>query len=153
MESLNSPPAELSQKLVDDLQDPRLVLVTTMDAESGWPSNNLITWVVAADPQTLRLAADAKGRILTNVRRDSRLLLTVMAQGACYTIEGNGRIAAENLEGISLKLGCAEVKVTAVRDVTFWGGKITAEPEYDVTYDQALKVKLDTGVFAAMRAL
>jgi hypothetical protein len=43
--------------------------------------------------------------------------------------------------------------VRAVRNVTFWGGRITTLPEYDVNYDQALKEKLDGGVFAAMRAL
>ena len=146
-------PKQLSTELQAFLQGPQLVLVTTIDADTKWPSQNLITWVLAAGPDTIRLAADAKGRIMTNIKADDRVLLTVLAQGACHVIEGTGRVVSENLEGISLKLGCAEVAVTAVRDVTFWGGKITAEPQYDVTYDKALKEKLDSGVFAAMVAL
>lgn len=149
----DSVPTRLSDELVAFLQAPQLVLVTTIDAETGWPANNLITWVVAVDSERVRLAADAKGRIMTNVRADSRVLVTVMAHGACHTIEGGAQVAAENLEGPSLKLGCAEVRVRAVRDVTFWGGKITANPEYDVTYDKSLKEKLDGSVFAAMKAL
>ncbi len=149
----NEARTELSQELVSFLQAPQLVLVTTLDAERKWPTNNLITWVYAKDPTTVRLVADAKGRVLGNIRADERVLLTVMAHGACHTIEGTGRIIAEEIQGVSLKLGCAEVKVRAVRDVTFWGGKITAEPQYDVTYDKALKEKLDTGVFEAMKSL
>jgi hypothetical protein len=124
-----------------------------MDLETKWPSNNLITWVLAKDERTVRLAADAKGRILNNIRADNRVLLTVMTQGACHTVQGTARVVADELQGPSLKLGCAEVEVQAVRDVTFWGGKITAEPQYVVTYDCAVKEKLDTAVFGAMRTL
>lgn len=146
-------PSRLSNELVDFLQGPQLVLVTTLDAETNWPTNNLITWVVAGDSETLRLAADAKGRVMTNIRADERVLLTVMAHGACHTVEGTAKVVAEEIEGVSLKLAVAEVKIRAVRDVTFWGGKITANPAYDVTYDRALKEKLDSGVFAAMKNL
>jgi predicted pyridoxine 5'-phosphate oxidase superfamily flavin-nucleotide-binding protein len=143
----------LSPELHAFLQGPQLVLVTTLDAESKWPTNNLITWVFAADDATLRLAADAKGRVMGNIRADERVLLTVMTAGACHTIEGTARVVAEELQGLSLKMACAQVQIRAVRDVTFWGGKITAEPQYEVTYDKALKEKLDSGVFAGMRAL
>lgn len=153
MATANEAASQLSAELVHYLQGPRLVIVTTLDADTKWPTNNAITWVFAADDQTVRLAADAKGRIMGNIRADERVLLTVLAQGACYTIEGTGRIAADNLDGVSIKLGCAEVAVKAVRDITFWGGKIIQEPEYDVTYDKALKEKLDSGVFAAMKSL
>ncbi|MFZ5817925.1 MAG: pyridoxamine 5'-phosphate oxidase family protein [Bacillota bacterium] len=148
----NETPTQLSPELVAFLQGPQLVLVTTLDAQTRWPTNNLITWVAAKDSQTLRLAADAKGRVMGNIRADERVLLTVMAHGGCHTIEGTGRVISEEIEGVSLKLAVAEVKVQAVRDVTFWGGRITANPEYDVTYDKGLKEKLDAGVFAALLA-
>lgn len=153
MATVNEGATQLSQELVGYLQAPRLVIVTTLDSDTDWPTNNAITWVIAVDANTVRLAADAKGRVIGNIRADERVLLTVMAHGACHTIEGTGTIVSENLDGVSLKLGCAEVKVRAVRDITFWGGKITQEPEYDVTYDKALKEKLDSGVFAAMKNL
>lgn len=153
MSDKNQAPSHLSAELVEFLQGPQLVLITTLDADSKWPTNNLITWVYAKDAETLRLAADAKGRLLGNIRADERVLLTVMAHGACHTVEGTGAIISDEVQGVSLKLGVAEVKVRAVRDVTFWGGKVTANPQYDVTYDKALKEKLDAGVFAAMKGL
>jgi len=146
-------PKLLSAELVEFLQGPQLVLVTTLDSETGGPTNNLITWVVAVDSGRLRLAADARGRVMANIRADGRVLLTVMAHGACHSIEGTARIIADEVKDVNLKLGIAEVQVQAVRNITFWGGQITANPQYDVTYDKALKAKLDTGVFHAMRSL
>lgn len=153
MSNLTETRTELSAELHDYLQGPNLVLVTTLDADTGWPTNNLITWVVSLDRRRIRLAADAGGRVLGNIRQNDRVLLTVMTHGACHGIEGHARIVADELEGVSLKLGCAEVEVKAIRDVTFWGGQITAEPQYTVTYDQNLKENLDSTVFQAMRSL
>jgi hypothetical protein len=149
----NGPRTELSTELTAFLQGPNLVLITTLDSDTKWPTNNLITWVLAKDSQTLRLCADAKGRVLGNIRSDERILLTVMTGGACHTIEGTARVIAEEISGTSIKLGVAEVQVKAVRDVTFFGGKLTQDPAYTVTYDPALKEKLDVGVFGAMRSL
>ncbi|MGE5675866.1 MAG: pyridoxamine 5'-phosphate oxidase family protein [Mycobacterium leprae] len=143
----------LSDELVAFLQGPRLVLVTTMDAETGWPTNNLITWVLAVDNHTLRLASDAGGRIMANIKADQKILLTCMAYGACHCISGVGRPASDALPEVQPKMACVEVSVRTVRDVTFWGGRITAEPQYDVNYDQALKEKMDNAVFTAMRGL
>jgi predicted pyridoxine 5'-phosphate oxidase superfamily flavin-nucleotide-binding protein len=141
----------LSQELNAHLQRPQLVLVTTLDSESKWPSNNLITWVTAIDEGRVRLAADSGGRILRNIQADDRVLLTVIAEGACHSIEGRARMLTELLEGPTLKLGCAEVQVEAVRDVTFVGGRVTTPPAYEVTYDPAMKEQLDRAVFEAMK--
>lgn len=149
----NGARSELSPELSTFLQGPNLVLVTTLDSDTKWPTNNLISWVLAKGSQTLRLCADSKGRVLGNIRADERVLLTVMTGGACHTIEGTARVIAEEISGTSIKLGVAEVQVKAVRDVTFFGGKLTQEPAYTVTYDPALKEKLDIGVFDAMRSL
>jgi hypothetical protein len=143
--------AALSAELVAHLQGPQLVLVTTLDVETGWPTNNLITWVLARDAATLRLVADGSGRVLRNIEGDSRVLLTVMAVGGCYSIEGHAAVIAAELPAQELKLGMAEVTVQAVRDVLFWGGRLTEGPHYDVTYDRELKERLDADLFAAMR--
>lgn len=153
MSDTNQSPAALSPELVAFLQQPRLVLVTTIDAETGWPTNNLITWTYAKDGETVLLAADARGRVMRNIRANERVLLTFMAEEACHAVEGSAQVVQEEVPGVSLKLSVAQVSVRAVRNITFWGGRITTLPEYDVTYDRALKEKLDGGVFAAMRAL
>lgn len=146
-------PAQLSAELVQFLQGPQLVLVTTIDADSKWPSNNLITWVYAKDRERVRLAADATGRVMENIRADHRVLLTVITNGACHTVEGTAHVLVDQVEGIDPKVGIAEVQVRTIRDVTFLGGQITAAPAYEVTYDKALKERLDASIFAAMKGL
>lgn len=141
----------MPQHLIDHLQRPQLVLITTLDAETGRPANNLITWVLARDATSLRLVAEANGRVLENIRHNEDLLLTVLANNGCYAIEGQGRVIADELQTTALKLGMAEVDVEAVRDVIFYGGKLTAPPQYTVTYDQATKETLDEQVFTTMR--
>lgn len=153
MVSAQEAPSALSPELMAFLRKPQPVLLTTVDGESRWPANALITWVWAKDEKTVRFASDARGRVMANVRADGRVLLTIYAAGACHAIAGQAKLVAEELQGVSLKLSCAEVAVEAVRDVTFWGGRITAEPQYDVTYDKGLKEKLDTAVFAALQSL
>lgn len=141
----------LSRELTEYLQGPQLVMVTTLDAETKWPTNNLITWVLARDERTLRLVADAEGRVLQNIRDDARVVLTVMTPGACHAIEGRGAVVAERLDAVSIKAGMAEIRVETVRDVTFYGGRVTEPPRYEVTFDQQMKEKLDREVFDAMR--
>jgi predicted pyridoxine 5'-phosphate oxidase superfamily flavin-nucleotide-binding protein len=146
------PMTTLSPELQQFLQSANMVLVTTLDAETKGPTNNLITWVLAKDERTVRLAADARGRLMNNIRADGRVLLTVMTAGSVWSIQGTARVTVENLEGPSLKLAMAEVAVERVYDIMFWGGQLAQEPAARVTYDPALKEKLDTAVFGALRA-
>jgi hypothetical protein len=50
-----------------------------------------------------------------------------------------------------MKLRIVTVKVEAVEDVIFYGGKITAEPTYEKNYNPELAKKLDTEVYALLR--
>jgi len=149
--SFNTPTAAMSADLIGFLQQPRPVLITTLDAETSWPTNNLISWLVAADESTIRFASDHDGRLIENVRADHRVLVTVMAGDSCHAIEGEAKVLKDEMEGLELALGCIEVQVRGVRDVMFYGGKLVSEPKFDVTYDQSLKMTLDTSVFNALR--
>lgn len=146
------PMTTLQPELQAFLQSPNMVLVTSLDAATKDPSNHLITWVLAVDERTIRLAADARGRLMQNLRADGRVLLTIMTAGSVFSISGEARVIQDQLEGPSLKLAMAEVAVNGVQDIMFWGGQLAVPPAARVTYDAALKEKLDTAVLAAMRA-
>jgi hypothetical protein len=153
MATQNAPLTTLPAELLATLQQPCAVLVTTLSAETKGPVNNLISWAYAKDETTVRIATDAKGILAQNVRADGRMLITLFAAEACWSIEGEGRIISEEMPGCQLKLACTELKVAAVRNITFWGGKITVAPAFDVTYDKALKEKLDGQVMTALQSL
>jgi len=151
--NVNAPTTGMSKDLVGFLQEPRPVLITTLDAETNWPTNNLISWLIAKDESTIRLASDHDGRLIENVRADNRVLVTVMAGGACHAIEGEATVIKDKIEGLELALGCVEVQVRAVRDVMFYGGKLVAEPKFGVTYDPSLKESLDSSVLQSLRTI
>lgn len=153
MAAQNGPLTTLPAELLKALREPCALLVTTVSAETGLPMNNLISWAYAPSDSTVRLATDNKGLVARNVRANGKMLVSLFAAHACWSIEGTAQITSEELPGCQLKLACSELTIEAVRNITFWGGVITATPQFDVTYDKALKEKLDGQVMGALQTL
>ena len=82
----------------------------------------------------IRFAVDQRSRIVENIRHNTGVVLTIMANESVFSISGAGEILTDRMEGISLKLTVIEVKVQ-VRDVMFYGAKLAIEPTYEKTYD------------------
>jgi hypothetical protein len=144
-------PTHLSNELLPPLQKEPLVLLSTIDFETGSPNVSAISWVYAMDPETIRFAVDNRSRIVSNIRGKSGVVLTFMANGTVNAVSGEAKILVDTLEEVPLKLACIEVKVHAVRDAMFYGARITVEPVYEKTYDKRAAEKLDNQVFSAMK--
>ncbi|MBO9130308.1 pyridoxamine 5'-phosphate oxidase family protein [Bacillus sp. 165] len=142
---------KLTDDLVQALQEERLVTIATIDHETGSPNVSVISWVYAISEDTVRLAVDQRSRIVANIRSNSSIVLTVMADESVYSISGVASIRAERLEGVPLKLSLVEIKVKEVRDVMFYGSKIAVEPKYEKTYDPRAAAKLDNQVLQAIK--
>lgn len=153
MANQTGPLTALPEELLKALREPCAVLVTTISTENGLPVNNLISWAYAPSDAAVRIATDNKGLVARNVRENGKMLVTLFAAEACWSIEGAARIISEEMPGCQLKLACSELSIEAVRNITFWGGVITAVPQFNVTYDKALKEKLDGQVMGALQAL
>jgi flavin reductase (DIM6/NTAB) family NADH-FMN oxidoreductase RutF len=142
---------QLTDELVNYLQGERMVTVATIDAENGSPNILCISWLLATSPSTLRLAIDHKSKLLTNIAKDDRVTVTVLGAGSAFAVTGHAKRYAEKLEGVALNMSGVEIGVEAVRDVMFYGGKLTQEPAYDKTYDKALAEKYDNEIYTALR--
>ena len=55
------------------------------------------------------------------------------------------------MEEVPLKLAMVEITIEAVRDVMFYGSRISVEPQYEKTYDKKAAAKLDNQVMTALR--
>lgn len=141
----------LSEQMMNHFQKEKLALLSTIDAETGVPSQNAISWVHAISPGTIRFALDQRSRIVANVRSNPLASLTVFADGSVHAISGRVSIVVDAMEGVPFKLACLDLNVDAVRDVMFYGSRISAEPEYEKTYDKRAADKLDGQVFDAMK--
>ena len=146
----DKPMTELSEDLQKLLQTERLVLLSTVDHESNRPTSSAISWVQAPSNDKVRFAIDAKSRLITNVKSNDGIVLTFFGNETVYAVSGKATILTEKLEEVPFPLACIELSIDMVRDAMFYGAKITAEPQYDKTYNKAAAEKLDNQVMSAM---
>jgi hypothetical protein len=141
----------LSEPLFTALQKEILVLLSTIDAETGAPSTTAVSWLYATEPNTLRFAVDQRSRLIANIRNNALVNVTLFAEGTVHAIYGSATIIIDALEAVPFKLACVDVAISAVRDAMFYGSRISVTPEYEKTYDKRAAEKLDGQVFDAMR--
>lgn len=147
----NEVETKLIQPLFQELQKERLVTVATVDHESGGPNICAISWILAKDEKTIHFAIDNRSRLIENIRKNDQAVVNLIANESVYSISGKADIIEEKIEGVPLKLALVELKINEVRDVMFYGSKITVEPQYDKTYDKVAAERLDKQVMEALR--
>lgn len=142
---------KLIKPLFDALQHERFVTLATIDHETNGPNVSAISWVLAKEEQTIYFAVDNRSRIIQNINANKKAVINLIANESTYSISGNASVKVEKLEGVPLKLALVEMEISEVRDVMFYGSKITSEPQYDKTYDKNAAARLDKQVMDAMR--
>ena len=142
---------KLLQPLVDYLQKERLVLLSTIDYETGAPNVSAISWVYAKSEKTILFSFDNRSRIVENIKHNAKIVLNLMANESTYSISGDAIVSQEKMENVPLKLALIQLDIQEVRDVMFYGSKITVLPEYNKTYDLNAAKKLDHQVMEAMK--
>lgn len=148
-EALTQIPAEL----LSFLQQPRLTQITTLDHETKGPFANVISWVLAHTPETVRLVGDSRTRFMQNLMADGRVALTILGAGTAWTIYGTARVIAERTPGVAIPtFSLVELTDLRIYQVMFVGARLSQEPAWEVTCSQEFADKLDAEVFAAMRS-
>ncbi|HZG16878.1 MAG TPA: pyridoxamine 5'-phosphate oxidase family protein [Candidatus Bathyarchaeia archaeon] len=143
----------LSEELFALLQKERFMTLGSIDHESGAPSLSSLSWVYAPTQQKIRFAVDNRSRIIANITKEPQVVLHLIGAGSSYAINGKAKVTVERLEGVPLKLAAIEVTIETVRDVMFYGSRISVEPQYEKTYDKNAAEKLDNQVMTALRGL
>ncbi|RNB90911.1 hypothetical protein EDM59_00565 [Brevibacillus nitrificans] len=141
----------LSEELYGLLQKERFVTLATIDHESGSPALSSLSWTYAASSDLIRFAVDNRSRILTNITKEPQVVLHLIGAGSSYAINGQAVVKSERLEGVPLKLAMVEIAIEAVRDIMFYGSRISVEPQYEKTYDKNAAAKLDNQVMEALK--
>lgn len=141
----------LSEELFALLQQERFTTLGTIDHETGAPVVSSLSWVYAPSPQKIRFAVDNRSRIIANIAKEPQVVLHLIGAGSSYAINGKAALAIERMEEVPLKLAMIEVAIETVRDVMFYGSRISVEPQYEKTYDKNAAAKLDNQVMTALR--
>lgn len=142
---------KLPENVLQVLQKERYATIATIDFETNGPNVNAISWVYAPGVTTVYFAIDNRSRIVQNINHNKKVVLTIITNGTTYSISGAANVKVEKLEGVPLKLALVEISVEAVRDVMFYGSKISEDIRYEKTYDPVAAAKLDRQVMDAMK--
>jgi uncharacterized pyridoxamine 5'-phosphate oxidase family protein len=142
---------KLIKALYDELQQERFVTLATVDFETGAPSVNSISWIFAKDESTILFAIDNRSRIVQNIAQNNQVVINIIANESTYAILGDASLKVERINDVPLKLALVKVAIKEVRDVMFYGSKITSHPEYDKTYDKNAAARLDKQVMEAIK--
>ncbi|MFA9557313.1 pyridoxamine 5'-phosphate oxidase family protein [Evansella sp. AB-rgal1] len=147
----NQVETKLTEELLPLLRKEHYVTIATVDHETGGPNVNAISWVYAMDESKIRFSVDNRSRIVENIKKEPLVTLTLIGAGSTYGITGKTSVLSEKLDDVPLKLALLEIDVAEVRDVMFYGARITTEPKYEKTYDKDAAAKLDKQVMDAMK--
>ncbi|QGQ46996.1 pyridoxamine 5'-phosphate oxidase family protein [Metabacillus sediminilitoris] len=133
------------------LQKERFVTIATIDYETGSPIVIAISWVFAPDRDRIFFAIDQDSRIIENIKKHPAIVMNIIANESTYSINGYAHLIEESLENVQIKLSLIELTISEVRDVMFYGSKISLEPKIEKTYDEFAAAKLDNQVLEAMK--
>jgi uncharacterized pyridoxamine 5'-phosphate oxidase family protein len=142
---------KLIKPLFDELQKERFVTISTVDFETGGPSVNAISWILAKSEKVIYFAIDNRSRIIQNINQNHKVVINIIANESTYSIQGVATVKQEKLNDVPLKLALVEMMIEEVRDVMFYGSKIVSDPQYDKTYDREAAISLDKQVIEAMK--
>lgn len=141
----------LSDELLPLLKKERFVLLATVDKDTGAPNVSAISWIYAPTETIIRVAVDNRSRIVANIQNNPDVVITLFGAGSVFSIAGKAAVVEEKMEGVPLKLAMIEIAVQEVRDVMFYGSRISQEPQYEKTYDANAASKLDNQVMTALK--
>lgn len=143
----------LVESLLSALQEEKLVSISTVDFETGGPNVSAVSWIYAKDETTIQLAVTAKSRIVKNIENNDHVVVTLYANESVYSIHTSASVKEKETPQLPLKLALITLRIAEVRDVMFYGAKISAEPRFDKTYDKEAAKKLDNEVMNLLKGL
>ncbi|MGD6803527.1 hypothetical protein FZC79_02290 [Rossellomorea vietnamensis] len=148
---MNRIETKLIPALFEELQNEKLISVSTVDHETGGPNLSAISWVYAESEESILFVVDSRSRIIKNVEGNPRVVLNIIANESSYAISGKAKMKTEKLLNVPLNLSLISLEIEEVRDVMFYGSRISVEPQYEKTYDKEAAGRLDRQVIEAMK--
>lgn len=106
---------ELPQELVDFLSGGQCTVVATA-SNSGQLHTAVMTWVVAKDSRTIRMAMDARGRPLAHIRENPRVAIEILGDELNMAVRGAATVIKERMDAVPFPCALVEIRVEEVMD-------------------------------------
>lgn len=135
-------PDELPQEVVDWLQSERLVVVASASRD-GRPATHVVSWVLAVDARTVRLAVRHAAEAVAHVRDTARLAIEVIGDSFSVGARGWARVVREHMASTPMGNAMLELRVEEVVSHLPRGMALHA-PAWDVPAERAPEVAART---------
>lgn len=145
------PQSELPPEVVEWLQSERLVVLASA-SPSGDPATHVVSWVLAIDSTTVRLAVRHAALAVAHVRETGRLAIEVVGDGFSVGARGAARVVREHMTSTPMGNAMIELRVEEVVS-HLPGGMALRAPAWDVPSGRAEEAAARiAAVYAELRA-
>src|SRR5437762_14013715 len=101
---------ELPDRALNYLQVGRLVIMATVD-ERGKPHTAPMSWVIAVDRSTIRIAISPNVNTYRNILNNDHVTLCLVGGGMTWSICGHAMVLSEAIEEVPFPMAMVEVHV------------------------------------------
>lgn len=142
---------ELPVEVVEWLQSERLVVLASASRDGG-PATHVVSWVLAVDARTVRLAVRHAAEAVEHVRETGRLAIEVIGDGFAVGARGSARVVREHMPSTPMGNAMIEMHVEQVVSHLPRGMSLRA-PGWDVPPEPAPEVaRPAAAVYEELRA-
>ncbi len=142
--------AELPPEAVAWLQSERLVVLASASS-GGDPASHVVSWALAVDARTIRLAVRHAALAVEHVRATGRLAIEILGDGVAVGARGSARVVREHMDSTPRGNAMIELAVEEVVSHLPRGMALRA-PAWDVSARPDEASALVEAVFAELRA-
>jgi flavin reductase (DIM6/NTAB) family NADH-FMN oxidoreductase RutF len=140
----------LNEKVYKAMQDLTPVVIAT--ESDNKPYTTFISWAIAKDENTLRIAVSTNAKTTENIRKNKNVCIELFDKDLAVSISGEAQIIKEKIEGISFPVAVIEIKITEINDNLFPGATVTGKIPFTHTGNVEKAEALDKKVLEALRA-
>jgi hypothetical protein len=133
-------------KLMEDLTP---AVVATVN--NGKPYTTFITWLIAKDEKTVRMAVSKNATTTNNIRENPNISIEVFGENIASSIIGEAKIIKEEIPNIPFPVSIIEVNVKEVVNNLFPGGTVEGTIPFKHTGDTKKAEELDNLVLKALK--
>ncbi len=141
---------KLDKNLLDLLKEFTPSVIATVSPENK-PYTTFITWLIAKDEETIRVAVSTNSTTVNNIRENPNVCIEVFGPDIAASISGTASILKENIEGISFPVSVVEIKIDNITNNLFPGATVTGEIPFKHTGNIQKALELDEKVLKALR--
>jgi len=139
----------LNEKMYKSMQDLTPVVIAT--AFNNKPYTTFITWAIAKDENTVRVAVSTNSKTVENIKENPNVCIELFDEDTALSVFGKAEILKESIEDIPFPVAIIEIKVEDIKDNLFPGATVKGKIPFEHTGDIKKAEELDNKVLKALK--